>query len=433
MGTGDPDLYKAFVWRFWQLVSPQGGRIGVVLPRSALAAKGSAEFRSELFRQAARIELTMLTNNRQWVFPEVHPQYTIGLTIIERGDRAAESVPVDLRGPYSSEERFRHGVTKDASRTTGAAIESWNDAASFPLLPSDESVDVFLKLRRAPRLDLDDGVSFRLRPHRELDATNDKDLMDVKSKSCPAGFWPVFKGESFDLWTPDVGEGSYYAWANPRKVLPHLQEKRMRSGAREDSVFSGFPEEWLNDERTLPCLQPRIAFRDITRATDTRTSRAALIPGDVFLANTAPYLLWRRGDESDQSFLLGILSSLVLDWYARRYVETHLNFFVFNPLPVPRPGRGSQLRRRVVELAGRLASPDRRFAGWAKKVGVPFGKLAADEKHDMITELDAAVAHLYGLDDADLRHIFETFHEGWHGGPQLEATLRHFHALRSHA
>ena len=35
MGTGDPDLYKAFVWRFWELVSRSGGRIGVVLPRSA--------------------------------------------------------------------------------------------------------------------------------------------------------------------------------------------------------------------------------------------------------------------------------------------------------------------------------------------------------------------------------------------------------------
>ena len=373
----------------------------------------------------------MLTNNKQWVFPEVHPQYTIGLTVVERGDRVAESVPVNLRGPYASEERFRHGIVKDASRTTGAAIESWNDAASFPLLPSDESVDVFLKLRRSPRLDFDDGVSFRVRPHAELHATNDKGLMDLKSKLCPEGFWPVFKGESFDLWTPDVGEGSYYAWANPKKVLPHLQEKRLRSGAREDSVFSGFADDWLANTETLPCLQPRIAFRDVTRATDTRTVRAALVPGEAFLANTAPYLLWKRSAETDQAYMLGVLASLPLDWYTRRYVETHLNYFVFNPLPVPRPDRGSPMRRRVVELAGRLASPDRRFATWAKKVGVPHGKLAPDEKKAMIMELDAAVAHLYGLDEADLRHIFETFHEGWEYGPQLETTLRHFHALRS--
>lgn len=433
MGTGDPDLYKAFVWRFWHLAAPESGRIGVVLPRSALSAKGSAEFRQELFARAKRIELTMLLNNKQWVFPEVHPQYTIGLTVVERGDRVADAAQIELRGPYPNEERFRHGISREGSRTSGAAIQSWNDTASFPLLPGDESVEVFLKLRRSPRLDLDDGSSWRARPHAELHATNDKSLMDLRSKSCPDGYWPVFKGESFDLWTPDVGPGSYYAWANPKKVLPVLQAKRARSGLREDSVFAGFDPAWLADEQTLPCLRPRIAFRDITNRTNTRTVVVALVPGEVLLANTSPYLLWARGTELDQAFLLGVLASRPLDWYARRYVETHLNYFVFNPLPMPRPERSSGLWRRVVELAGRLASPDRRFAAWAKKVGVAHGKLAPDEKQDMIEELDAAVAHLYGLDEKDLRHIFETFHEGWEFEPQLEATLKHFHRLKGRA
>jgi hypothetical protein len=49
----------------------------------------------------------------------------------------------------------------------------------------------------------------------------------------------------------------------------------------------------------------------------------------------------------------------------------------------------------------------------------------------MIHELDAVVAHLYGLSEAQLRHIFETFHEGWQFGPRLEATLKHYHAWKS--
>ena len=47
MGTGDPDVYKAFYWRF----GTPGGHYGmgrVVLPRSAMSAKGSAEFRETL-------------------------------------------------------------------------------------------------------------------------------------------------------------------------------------------------------------------------------------------------------------------------------------------------------------------------------------------------------------------------------------------------
>lgn len=422
MGTGDPDLYKAFCWRFWNLVCEAGGRISVVLPRSALAAKGSTEFRREVFSRAEGVDVTMLLNNRQWFFEDVHPQYTIGLVALAR--REAERTPVALRGPYPSLDRYTGGIVREPAVFYGDQIQSWNDTASLPLLPTDESVEVFALLRKSPRLDLDDDKSWRARPHAELHATNDKDLMDLKSKARPPGFWPVFKGESFDLWTPDTG--TYYAWADPKKVLPHLQQKRLRGGRSKNSPFSEFDPKSLRDPKTLPCLRPRIAFRDVSRATDTRTVRAALVPGEVFIGNQAPYLLWSRGDAHDEAFLVGVLSSLPLDWYARRFVETHVNFFVFNPLPVPRPSADHPLRRRAIELAGRLASPDKRFVAWAKKVGVACGPLAPDEKEDMSHELDAVVAHLYNLEEKHLVHIFATFHEGWDYDSRLRATLQHF-------
>ena len=79
-----------------------------------------------------------------------------------------------------------------------------------------------------------------------------------------------------------------------------------------------------------------------------------------------------------------------------------------------------------MELSGRLAAPDKRFADWAKKVGVKHGPIPADEKQDMIDELDAVVARLYGLNKQQLAHIFETFHEGWDYEPRLKAVLKHF-------
>jgi hypothetical protein len=124
---------------------------------------------------------------------------------------------------------------------------------------------------------------------------------------------------------------------------------------------------------------------------------------------------------------LGVLSSLPLDWYARRFVEVNLNYFIFNPMPVPRPTRADPLWSRAVTLAGRLAAPDDRFAEWAKKVGVMHGPLTAGEKHDMIDELDAVVARLYDLSEAHLVHLFETFHEGWDYESRLKAVLKHFH------
>jgi hypothetical protein len=250
-------------------------------------------------------------------------------------------------------------------------------------------------------------------------------VVDLKSKERPQGFWPVYKGESFDLWTPDTG--TYYAWADPNIVLPHLQQKRLRGRRNRNSPFSEFDPASLRDDRTLPCRRPRIAFRDVSRATDSRTVRVALVPPEVLIGNQAPYLLWPRGGAPDEAFLIGLLSSLPLDWYSRRFVETHLNFFVFDPLPVPRPPSDDPLRLRAIELAGRLACPDERFAAWAEDVGVACGPLAPDEKEDMIHELDAVVAHLYNLTERHLVHIFETFHEGWDYEACLRATLKRFH------
>ncbi len=82
----------------------------------------------------------------------------------------------------------------------------------------------------------------------------------------------------------------------------------------------------------------------------------------------------------------------------------------------------------MVALAGRLACPDDRFAAWAAAVGVDCGPLAADEKEDMIHELDAVVARLYGFTEPQLVHVFETFHEGWDYEDRLGGVLGHYHA-----
>ncbi|MBM3320757.1 MAG: hypothetical protein FJY73_08800 [Candidatus Eisenbacteria bacterium] len=119
-----------------------------------------------------------------------------------------------------------------------------------------------------------------------------------------------------------------------------------------------------------------------------------------------------------------------MDWYARRFVEVSVNFFIFNPLPIPRPPSDHPLRLRAILLAGRLAAPDDRFADWAEEVGVECGSLAPDDKEDKIHELDAVVAHLYDLKEKHLVHIFETFHEGWDHEERLRATLKHFREWR---
>jgi hypothetical protein len=421
MGTGDPDLYKAFCWRFWFLVSKEGGCLGVVLPRGALSARGSEEFRKEIFKNAKDVNATILYNKGFWVF-DMDNRKAIALLGVNRSQSGIAKI--NLRGPYDSKEKYSLGLKSHATSFGGNEVLTWNDSASLPLLSTSISMEVFLQLKKAPRLDSDEPETWRARPGTELHATQDKPLMNLDAAEQPEDYWPVYKGSSFNLWNPDTGVT--YAWADPEIVIPVLQSKRLRASRNRRSPFSEFSMEWLTDKSTLPCLTPRVAYRLVTNRTNSRTVLCALIPPNTFLQHGAPYFLWPRGTIQDQTFVLGVFSSIPLDWCARRFVEMNLTNDIICPLPIPRPNQNNILRLRIIDIAGRLACPDERFADWATDVGVQWGSLEKDAKQDMIYELDAVVAHLYGLSQKHLEHIFETFHEGWDYQSRLESTMKHY-------
>ena len=125
---------------------------------------------------------------------------------------------------------------------------------------------------------------------------------------------------------------------------------------------------------------------------------------------------------------------MILDWFARCFVETHVTFHILNALPIPDADVGNDpVASRVVEIAGRLAAVDERFSKWATEVGVEVGSVCDEAtKQDLICELDACVAHLYGLDESDLAVIYKTFHEGADYSERHAAVLVHFRRWEQH-
>ena len=185
--------------------------------------------------------------------------------------------------------------------------------------------------------------------------------------------WPVYTGKSFNLWNPDTG--TYYDSVEASEIAATLQKKRLAQRNTKASAFSEQATSVANDPQTLPCLRPRIAFRDVTRATDTRTLVVALIPGEVVAVNKAPCLLQVSGDSSDEAFLLGVLSSMILDWQMRRTVELSVTFAQLSDISIPDPGEGHPVRDRVAEVAARLGTATEQFAAWGQEHGAPVGSL----------------------------------------------------------
>ena len=219
--------------------------------------------------------------------------------------------------------------------------------------------------------------------------------------------WPVCAGSSFNLWEPDTGD--YYDSVDAAAIRDHLHAKRLSQHQTSTSAFADLPAEVIKDPRTLPCLQPRIAFRDVTNPTNTRTFICALIPPRRVLAHQAPYLLQTQGSPADEAYVLGVLSSMIFDWQTRQTTELHMTFEQLNQTSIPDPGAGHPVRDRVATIAGRLAAADGRFKEWAQQTGATPAPVPDDEREELLVELDACVAVLYGLDAADIAVLYDTF------------------------
>lgn len=420
MNTGHPDLFRAFTWRFLQLVSQEGGRIGVVLPGDAFKIAGGADVRERLATASSHLTPQMLTNRAEWVFDDVDPRKLIALVTV-RVERGNAGTSYHVSPEFHDKRSWDQRESGDQVDIPIATLRRYSPTLVIPLLPSTRSFSIVEQFMKSPQLCQHPILRVR-RVYADFETSkHDKQYWHNKKAN---GDWPVYAGESFDIWTPDTGK--YYAFTNAETIQEAAHQKWKR--APRSSPYSELPKAWREERQHHPILSPRIAFRDVTNRTNTRTLVVSLIPPEVITVQTAPWVLWLdpKRPPAHEAYLLGVMSSLPLDWWARRFVEQHVDQEAFNCLRIPGSVSDSALSMRVEALAARLAAQDGRFAKWAKSLCVETGKLKNEEKEDMIHELDAVVAHLYGLTEPQLRHIFETFHEGWEYEERLEGTLVHF-------
>ena len=399
-GSGDTDLYKLFCERYRSLTRT-GGWLGVVLPRSAFLVDGARSFRTWLFRGSEVRGLDFLLNAGRWAF-DMEPRYTFALLSAKRAVPSSET-RIRLSGPSSSRAEFDRAASGPGVVVGQQQLGAWTGTKAgstyeVPLLPTEASVGVFDKMRGGPNFADGYGGVWSAFPVAELHETADKKLFRHEDGV------PVWKGRSFDQYHPHGADPAGYAQVS--ETLARLQMKRTSAHSAFRKRFSA---DFLADKKTHPYYSARVAFRDVSRATDSRTVRACLIPPEMFLTNKAPYLAFDLGGPLEQAFVLGVMNSLPFDWQARRLVEITMNFFILNMLRFPDPARTDI--GAVAQRAARISCVDERFASYAARAGVEFGPQEAEERARAMAEIDALVARAYGLDVDDLEIVFNDFTE----------------------
>ncbi len=410
LGVGDTDLYKAFGWVALALLRPDGGRLGYVLPKTAFSAAGVEGWRRALHEKGSLMELTYLVNTGKWVF-DIEPRYSVALLNYGKG------LKEDLKfaGPIHSKADFDRISIKGRVSVRRDLLLQFTEAASIPALADQATADVLSQMRLSPSFKEFRDVGFRT--VNDFHATADREFFDHGPSE---GRLQVFSGKSFNPWNPDTGE--VFAFADPNVALPELKRKLERQVALKSSAFYG-----LSIEHDLggmhPCQRPRIAYRSVTNPTNSRTFIPALLPGYRILTHISPYIFTLPGSERDEAFLLGVMSSLPFDWYARKFVETAVDVYLINAFPVPKEIT-SDLFDEIAKLSAKLAAIDDRYSDWASANSVDVGTMSSSSVREAaIAELDGLVAVAYGLKTAQLGHIYKTFHRGWMDEDRLKRAL----------
>lgn len=424
MNSGHPDICRAFLIRIVQSCAAFGGRFGVVVTGDLFKVGGADAIRAYAVQACNTLDIRFATNRRRWLFDDVDDRQLVGVIAGFVSQRELDFVSIE--DEVHSVNGWEQLKKKPARRVPLEWIEQYSPTRVLPVIRHRHDWNVMDRLMCSPPIQTHPSIRVR------------RVYADLETSKADRKYWrnerrqddvPGYAGESFDIWNGDTGR--YYAFVarqDAERVLPSKWRKAVKG-----SPFAALPAQWRADAMNHPFRRPRIGFRDVTNRTNTRTLIVALIPPFVVTQQAAPWVLWTEPEHPtvQEAFLLACMASRVADWWMRRFAEKHVDQEAFSRLRIPQWVVDSPLVERTVLLAGRLASPDDRFAEWAAKVGVDCGPLAVDEKADMIHELDAVVAHLYGLEESDVVHIFETFHEGWDHERDLAATLRHFRAWSS--
>jgi hypothetical protein len=389
-GAGHPDLFEFFCERYERLLAP-GGSLAVVLPRSAFLSKGSADFRRWLFGESTVERLDFLLNSGRWAF-DAEPRYTVVL-LVANASRPTPAHRIDVAGVASSLSRF---LAQSSSRGISLDPDALGPELEVPLLPSQTAADLLAQLRRGEPFPLGAG-RWRCFPTQELNETFDRQLWQGTIDG-----WRLWKGESFDQYNPHGAE---------ERFCPASDEALKRASKPNPGAASMLARVYSKKQRATALSaelgHARVAFRDVSRATDSRTVRAVLVPPQVFLTHKAPHLTFIDSPEFARACCLGVMNSLPFDWQARRFVETSVAFFILEGLRVPSLDEDDYAS--IARSAARLSCPDERFTEFAAATGVEVGPLSVDEHDALRCEIDARVVHAWGLDAADLETIFGDF------------------------
>ena len=432
-GRGDINTYSVFAEAGRDLMSATG-RLGIIVPAGIATDDTTKHFFGDLVEHRSLVALYSFENEER-LFAQVHHAYKFCLLSLRsgRGNEPALFAfylrrPSQIADPDRSFALSAEDIELINPNTrTCAVFRSRRDAEITRGVY--RRVPILIKPGTAEGNPW--GMSFLAMFHMSNDSTHFSERGNLHAagyrldgstfRRGADAYLPLYEAKMIHQFDHRFGtyEGQSEAEANTG-VLPYFD-----SNQHSDPGLSPLPRYWVHKGLVAERLEGRwdrewlVGWRDITNTTNERTVIASLIP-HVGAGNSLPLMLLRP-DAPYCAALVANLSAMVLDYIARQKVGgTHLNFFVYQQLPVlpprtyaaPCPWSPEETLKdwilpRVLEL-GYTAHDMVSFARDCGYEGSPF-RWDEERRFRLRCELDAAFFHLYGIGREDMEYILETF------------------------
>jgi len=428
--TGRNNLFHYLLHRGFDILAEKG-RLGLVVPSGLYTDRGCRPLR-EMFLTQSTIQCLYCYENR-WpaVFSAVHNMFKFILFCTQKGgDTKSFKAGFMLHDP-----EILPAVDNDALEMPVEMIKKFSpDDLSITELNTQREIDILGDIfSAAPLLGSTETEAWNVRFNIEFMSNTDAWRFAPRDTHSV----PVWAGRCFFQF--DEG------FASPDRSVA---EEHM------DSLYDSGTPLWKDY---------RLVFRDIAASTNERTCISMVIPPPSACVETARLIYVDSPDAHDNKaltlFLAALLNSYCLDFVIRHMVTSHLSQHIMSRLPVLRSQPTERMPQSIISRAARLVCTSSSYAAlwrdvfhphWASRsFWYPSGrptaygpshehllrKRLADEAatltpewtpqcgvHDRLpdrrdtgdraqlrAEIDAYVAHLYGLSRDDFEYIFSTF------------------------
>ena len=417
-GTGKTYTYKLFTEAFYRLLSGCG-RLGVIVPSSLYTDHGSKTIRS-LFLDESSWEWLFSFENRKKVF-EIDERFKFAAVIVSRAQFDRPMFVAFMVHDLAAWERpdppvfeFDRGLIPLFSPRS----------KSLPEVRTQRDLEICRKIYDHSIRIGDGAPGWQITYAQEFNMTSDSKHFPPIEKWKAKGFKP----DVFGRWIGPDGEVALPLYEGRMIGQFDFSEKGWVSGKGRTAKWREIPfdaktiePQYLMTESDLSehsesSMRPKLAFMDITSATNARTM-IAVLNHDVPFGNSAPTLTLSDQPLDRLMCLAGMCNSIAFDFAVRqRAGGLHLNWFIIEECPIaaiPMRGPGAlQLRH----AAAKLSLIHRRFApDWLKLLAAHPELKAREWKHwwavteadrlRLRVEIDALAADLYGLSPDDFDWI----------------------------